>query len=154
MSNSFALNIIKMWSLIFWSSKYELWCSDSVYVSGSVQERCDSIANALIHPWILWELLMALWLHQMETFSHYWPFVRGIHRSPMNSPYKGQWCRALMFSLIWAWTNCSVNNRDAGDLRRHHTHYDVTVMNWILNKMAAILQMSFWDAKKPAFLFP
>ena len=27
----------------------------------------------------------------METFLRYWPFVRGIHRSPVNSPYKGQW---------------------------------------------------------------
>ena len=30
---------------------------------------------------------------------HYWPFVRGIHWSQVNSPHKGQWCKALMFSL-------------------------------------------------------
>ena len=30
----------------------------------------------------------------------YWPFVRGIHRSPVNSPRKGQWRGAFMFSLI------------------------------------------------------
>ena len=41
---------------------------------------------------------------------------------------KGQWRGALMFSLICAWINSWVNNREAGDLRRHHTHYDVTVM--------------------------
>ena len=34
---------------------------------------------------------------QMEKFSHYGPFVRGIHRSPANSPHKGQWRGALMF---------------------------------------------------------
>ena len=34
------------------------------------------------------------------------------------------WC----FLLICAWINGWVNNREAGDLRRHHTHYDVTVM--------------------------
>ena len=28
-------------------------------------------------------------------------FVRGIHCSPVNSPYKGQWREALMFSLIY-----------------------------------------------------
>ena len=33
-----------------------------------------------------------------------------------------------MFSLIWAWINGWVNNREAGDLRRHQVHYDVTVM--------------------------
>ena len=41
----------------------------------------------------------------METFSRYWTFARGIHRSPVNSPHKGQWRRALVFSLIWAWMN-------------------------------------------------
>ena len=49
-------------------------------------------------------------------------------RSPVNSPHKGQWREALMFSLICAWTKCWVNNREAGDLRRHHAQYDVTVM--------------------------
>ena len=64
------------------------------------------------------------WKH----FPRYWPFVRGIHRSPVNSPHKGQWHGALMFSLIFVWINDWVNNREAGDLRRYHTHYDVTVM--------------------------
>ena len=36
------------------------------------------------------------WRH----FPRYWPFVRGIHRSPVKSPLKGQWRGALMFSLI------------------------------------------------------
>ena len=31
--------------------------------------------------------------------------------------------------LIFAWINGWVNNRVAGDLRRHHAHFDVTVMN-------------------------
>ena len=64
------------------------------------------------------------WKH----FSRYWPFVRGIHRSPVNSPHKGQWRRDLMFSLIYAWMNSWVNNGEAGDLRRHRAHYDVIVM--------------------------
>ena len=63
------------------------------------------------------------WKH----FPRYWPFVRGIHRAPVNSPHKGQWRGALMFSLICAWKNGWVNNREAGDLRRHRVHYDVTV---------------------------
>ena len=64
------------------------------------------------------------WKH----FPRYWPFVRGIHRSPVNCPHKGQWRGALMFPLIWAWINGWVNNREAGDLRRYRTHYDVIVM--------------------------
>ena len=41
--------------------------------------------------------------------------------------HKSQWHRALLFSLIYLWTNGWVNNRDAGGLRRHRAHYDVTV---------------------------
>ena len=65
---------------------------------------------------------------QWKYSPRYWPFVRGIHRSPVNSPHKGQWRGALVFSLICAWINGWVNNRKAGDLRRHGAHYDVTVM--------------------------
>ena len=56
--------------------------------------------------------------HQMETFLRCWHF-RGIHRSPVNSPHKGQWLGALTFSLICAWFNAWVNSREASDLRRH-----------------------------------
>ena len=64
------------------------------------------------------------WKH----FPRYWPFVRGIHRSPVNSRHKGQWRGALMFSLICASTNSWANKEDAGDLRRHRSHYDVILM--------------------------
>ena len=64
------------------------------------------------------------WRHQMGK----WPFVRGIHRSPVNSPHKGQWRGALLFSLTCAWINGWVNNGEAGDLRRHLAHYDSIVM--------------------------
>ena len=64
------------------------------------------------------------WKH----FPRYWPFVRGIHWWPVNAPHKGQWRRALMFSLICAWINGWVNNREAGDPGRHRAYYDVTVM--------------------------
>ena len=72
---------------------------------------------------------MGTWWRKCKHFPRYWPLVRGIHRSPVNSPHKGQWRGALMFSLICAWIKSWVNNREAGDLRRDRTHYDVTVMN-------------------------
>ena len=65
------------------------------------------------------------WKH----FPRYWHFVRGIHWSPVDSPHKGQWREALMFSLIW--TNSLTNTQTGGDLRRHHSYYDVTAMNRI-----------------------
>ena len=63
-----------------------------------------------------------------EHFPSYWPFARGIHRSPVNSPNKGQWRGALMFSLICACINGWGNNREAGDLRHNRAHYEVIVM--------------------------
>ena len=58
-----------------------------------------------------------------KYFPRNWPFVRGIHRSPVNSPHKGQWHGALTFSLICTGTNSRANNGDAGVLRRHRAHY-------------------------------
>ena len=64
-----------------------------------------------------------------KYFLCYWPFVQGIHQSPVNSPQRGQWHWALMFSLICTWTDNWVNSQDASDLRCHHTYYDVIVIN-------------------------
>ena len=63
-----------------------------------------------------------------KPFPRYWPFVRGIHRWPVNSPHKGQWRGGLMFSLICARINDWVRNGEAGDLRRHRAHCCVIVM--------------------------
>ena len=67
------------------------------------------------------------WKH----FPSHWLFVRGIQRSPVSSPHKGQWRGDLAFSLICAWINFCANNGGALDLRRHCAHYDVKVINWI-----------------------
>ena len=68
------------------------------------------------------------WRHQMKTFSALLVICAGIHWSPVNSPHKGQWHGALMFTLICARINGWVNNRGAGDLRRNRAHYGVIVM--------------------------
>ena len=47
--------------------------------------------------------------------------------STVTGEFPGQWRGALMFSLICDWINGWMNNREAGDLRRHGAHYDVTV---------------------------
>ena len=73
-------------------------------------------------PWHSW------WRHQMETLSALLAPCAGNSPVPVNSPHKGQWRGALMFSLICVWINFWVNNREAGDLRRHHGHYEVNVM--------------------------
>ena len=85
------------------------------------------------------------WKH----FPRYWPFVRGIHRSPVNSLHKGQWRGTLMFSLICACTNSWTNNGDAGDMRRHRAHCDVIVTTKVyssnINLCAFNLLIHFWE---------
>ena len=76
----------------------------------------------------LWWLRVHDDVIKWKHFPRYWPFVRGIHRSPVNSLHRGQWRGALMFSLISAWINGWVNDREARGLRRHRAHHDVIVM--------------------------
>ena len=76
--------------------------------------------------------VVKFWYHdeviKWKHFPRYSSFVRGIHRSPVNSPYKGQRRGALVFPLNCVWINGWVNSREAGDLRPYRTHCDVTVM--------------------------
>ena len=80
-----------------------------------------TLCKGTVDQWIqLMNHQCSWWRHQTKHFPRYWPFVRRIHRSPVNSPHKGQWRGALIFPFICAWIN--------GDLRRHRAHYDFTVM--------------------------
>ena len=89
------------------------------------------------------------WKH----IPRYWPFVRGIHRSPVNSPHKGQWRGALMFSLICARINGWANNGDAGDLRRHLAHYDVIVMTSAIWTDVLIIQRVCLDLPRKGLIW-
>ena len=89
------------------------------------------------------------WKHVLR----YWPFVRRIHWPPVNYPHNGQWREALMFSLICAWKNGWVNNREAGDLRRHNAHYDVSVMfQYITMNHSLDLCAYFWTIYNVQFV--
>ena len=95
--------------------------------------KCSSnIININFKPTIHIDIMSISLEHddiiKWNHFPRYWPFVRGIHRYPVNSLHKGQWLRALMFSWICAWINGWVNNGEAGDFRHHRAHYDVIVM--------------------------
>ena len=84
--------------------------------------------------------LIAWWRHQMDTFSALLAICAG------NSPVPGEfptqrpgtrsfdvffdlrpnnWCFFFIYARIKGW----VNNGEAGDLRRHRAHYDVSVMH-------------------------
>ena len=85
----------------------------------SPQYWCSSLVDSWGQSW---------WRRQMEIFSELLALCAGNSQWPVNSPHKGQWRRALMFSLICPWINGWVNNREAGDMRWHRVHYDVIVM--------------------------
>ena len=73
-------------------------------------------------------LFSAWWRHQMETFSALLAFCAG--NSPVTGEFPAQRPVTRSFDVYFdlrlnkRW----VNNREAGDLRRHCGLYDVTLM--------------------------
>ena len=115
------------WLRMAWPAHQQPWyglCSATRFLS-TTRSLKSSYAISVSRRYIGYDDFIK-WKH----CPRYSLFVRGIYRSPVNSPHKGQWRGALVFSLILAWTNGSANHRDAGDLRRHLGHYDDTVMSW------------------------
>ena len=88
---------------------------------------CDLVSSLSFLGWIFEYNTMT---SSDENIFHVSGLCAGIHRSPVNSPNKGQWRGAFIYSLICAWINgyVHVNKGEAGDLRRHCARYDVTVM--------------------------
>ena len=93
-----------------------------MHLAATKYHPCDWYSHLCLETW---HDDFIKWKH----FPRYRPFVQGIHWWPVNSPHKGQWRGALMFSLIYVWINDWVNNREVGDLRRYRAHYDVIVMD-------------------------
>ena len=99
--------------------------SPPVYITGKFLHFYEQM-KLLVASGTKWALLICSrncctwWRHPMEIFPRYWPFMRPVTRS-------------LIFSLICASTNGWVNNRYAGDLRRHRAHYDVTERKRAIN---------------------
>ena len=112
--------------------RWFLWTSFWTFVLiANVLRRHDNDDICCNHQ-MLRSLCLACSLFMMTSpcgnISALLAFVSGIHQSPMNSPNRGLWHGALMFSLIGSWTNGWVNNRDVGDLKRYRTLYDVIVI--------------------------
>ena len=110
-----------LWQQHYQIVLYAIWCYTEPCYEGIWLKLWWSTKTSV---WITHDDVIK-WKH----FPRYWPFVRGTHRSPVNSRHKGQWHEALMFSLIYARIKGWVNTCEAGDLRRHHAHYEVIVMD-------------------------
>ena len=124
--------------LLSWNMRKRHWCFECQAVM--LQHNDSAYSTDNFHDDVI------KWKH----FPRYWPYVRGIHRSSVISPHKGQRHGALIFSLICAWINCLVNNREAGDLRRHRAHYGVTlralwVQGFVVNHAIQTVSVNkFW----------
>ena len=107
-------------------------CAHVQNTSNNIHKFKKDCFNSLSPGRVIFILILWIDIHddviRWKRFPRYWPFVRGIHRSPVNSPHKGQWRGALMCSLICAWVNAWVNNREADDLKHHRAHYDIILM--------------------------
>ena len=110
------------WELPAWI-KHECWVLNLLLIL--VVDAQNFIFMLFIYKWLQLSMCqeektpddIIKWKH----FPRYWSCVRGIHWSLVDSPHKGQWQGALMFSLICAWTNGWTNSREAGDLRCRHS---------------------------------
>ena len=133
-------------------SCYRHFCEESPPVASNSRHkgpvsRMSAIWNAVIHGDVI------KWKH----FPRYWPFVRGIHRSPVNSPHKGHWRGALMF-FVCVWINGWVNFRETGHcnvanqyvLRSHlqqsncHKKHNIAVNNWVADALNRWLLGHLW----------
>ena len=73
----------------------------------------------------------------METFSAL--LVLCVGNSPVTGEFPAQFPVTESFDVFCVWINGWVNNREAGDLRRHRAHYDVIVMEPIVMGLYKLL---------------
>ena len=74
------------------------------------------------------DMVVSWWRHQMETFSALLAICAG--NSPVTGEFPAQRPVTRSFDVFFdlRLKNAWVNNREAGDLRRHRAHFDVIVM--------------------------
>ena len=82
----------------------QFWSGVSVLKATSCAYRTSYPGYFRVSHWLSMGLPEICRVHddviKWKHFPRYWPFVRGIHRPPVNSPHKGQWRGALMFFYL------------------------------------------------------
>ena len=105
--------------------------------------RCKTVPQKWKNFWCLVTTNQGIWhacrRHQMEAFSALLALCAG--NSPVTGEFPSQQAekRSLDAFFDLRLTNGLVNNRDAGGLRCHLGHYDVTVMKIWLHQWRTIL---------------
>ena len=148
--NSIFILVWPVWNIhqcyqVKWEPPPSGWLFISTWSLDFPGQRTLHLLNLLL-PLQIWDMNQenenSWWRHQMETFSLLLAICAGNLLVTSAFPHKCQWRRALMFSLISAWTNGWLNNQGAGDLRHHHAYYDITVM-WIIHSKPSSLFNGF-----------
>ena len=115
---------------------------------------CTTIVIRITWQYMSLSLVFTCVVHYISR-----PNQRSCHAIPTSSvmmtssngnifPAQRPVTRSLMFSLICTWMNGWVNNREAGDLRRHRAHYDVTLMKNTHGRSPSVARQT------PLFLWP
>ena len=138
-----------IWSNSQRATNVEVWCLSLMLLYLSYKSKRQQSAYCVLNHGVCCKLRLSATALMTSSDGNifrvtgpFWPVtrsfdvffdlcLRGIHRSSVNSPHKGQWRGALMFSFICAWINGWVNNRETGDLRRHRANYDVVVVTFL-----------------------
>ena len=115
------------WSPVFLTMYEWGWIQNKLQSRSFTGRRGKGFIGFTWWPIVLAKFSVALY-NSMMTWTNGNIFrvtdpLRGEFTAHRWFPRKGQWRGTLMFSLICAWINGWVNNREAGDLRRHRAHY-------------------------------
>ena len=100
------------------------------FTPGSTRSWIPSI---LVYNKINVTIAIAWWCHQMETFSALLAICAGNSLVPGEFPGQRPVTRIFDVFLDLRLNNRWANNREAGDLSHHRSHYDVILMiDWII----------------------
>ena len=103
-------------SLFEWCHRLHHDATESLITRENWKKTCPTFQSAL-------RLLVTWWRHQMETFSALLALCAG--NSPVTGEFPSQMPVTRSFSVCF---DLRPNNREAGIVRRHRAHHDVTVM--------------------------
>ena len=138
------LRRVLVFTCLFWNRKCTcMWKRSWAFFRSQILSRSKTVKTMDIVCLIYLERTTAggqtdeisWWRHQMETFSAlYWPFVLGIHRSPVNSPHKGQWRGAFYLRQNKRLIKQSRRWWFETPLRWLWRHFNVQALVWTMEK--------------------
>ena len=96
----------------------------------------------------IYECPITWWRHQIETFSALLVICTGISSVTGEFPAQRQVTRSFDIYFDMACIKGWVNNRKAGDLRRHRSNYDVTVMDTHIYVCVCCTDLITWQGTR------